>query len=164
MYSPARNNYWRPWLVAIILAIGIFTLRWTTFDFQVWNVDEAIHATVARTLLDGGVLYRDAIDQRTPFSYYAVAAIFYFCGENNIWAMHALASGLIVLTALGLFLVATRWRNTTNGLWAAAFFAILSTTLLYPGDAYALNTEWFVACFTTWAAWARFSIQATRPA
>ena len=154
MYSPARNNYWRPWLVAIILAIGIFTLRWTTFDFQVWNVDEAIHATVARTLLDGGVLYRDAIDQRTPFSYYAVAAIFYFCGENNIWAMHALASGLIVLTALGLFLVATRWRNTTNGLWAAAFFAIFSTTLLYPGDAYALNTEWFVACFTTWAAWA----------
>ena len=31
-----------------------------------WNVDETIHATVAEVLLDGGTLYRDAIDQRTP--------------------------------------------------------------------------------------------------
>ncbi len=148
-----QSNRWLPWLVAGALAVMVFALRWPTFDFRVWNVDEAIHAAVARTLLDGGVLYRDAIDQRTPLSYYAVALLFRAAGENNIWAMHALAALLIAGTAFGLFLIGRRWRGDLCGLWAALLFTVFSSALLYPGDAYALNTEWFVAFFTTWAAW-----------
>ncbi|MSU45622.1 MAG: hypothetical protein EXS42_00480 [Lacunisphaera sp.] len=154
MNAPTRTQHWLPWMVAGILAVGVFALRWPTFDFKVWNVDEAIHAAVARTLLDGGVLYRDAIDQRTPLTYYAVAALFRVSGENNIRAMHVLACALIAATAFGLFLLGRRWWGTVAGLWAALLFAVLSSALFYPGDTYALNTEWFVACFTTWAAWA----------
>ena len=153
MTTATRSLRWLPWMVAALLLAGIFAVRWPTFGFRVWNVDEAIHAAIARTLLDGGVLYRDAIDQRTPLSYYAVAALFRVSGENNIWAMHALASALIAATAFGLFLLGRAWRGNVTGLGAALFFAVFSTTLFYPGDAYALNPEWFVAAFTTWAAW-----------
>ena len=139
-------------MVAGILFAGVFFLRWPTFGFKVWNVDEAIHAAAARTILDGGVLYRDVIDQRTPLTYYTVAALFRVAGENNIWAMHALASALIAATAFGLFVLGRSLFGTGAGLWAALLFAVLSTALFYPGDAYALNTEWFVAAFTTGAA------------
>uniref|UniRef100_UPI0040492E98 hypothetical protein n=1 Tax=Cephaloticoccus sp. TaxID=1985742 RepID=UPI0040492E98 len=66
-------------------------------------MDEGIHATVARTILDGGVMYRDAIDQRTPLSYYLVAFAFAAIGENNMWGLHALLTAMIAATAFGLF-------------------------------------------------------------
>jgi len=152
MTGSSRFSRWLPWLTLAVLAAGVFALRWPTFGFRVWNVDEAIHAAVARSLLDGGVLYRDAVDQRTPLSYYAVAALFKIAGANNVWAMHALAAALIAATMSGLFLLGRRWRGPGTGLWAALLFAVCSTALFYPGDAYALNTEWFVAAFTAWAA------------
>src|SRR3954465_13060750 len=123
---PTRAQPWLPWMVAGLLACGVFALRWPTFEFRVWNVDEAIHAAVARTLLDGGVLYRDAIDQRTPLTYYAVAALFRIFGENNIVAMHALAAALIAATAFGIFLLGRAMRGTGAGLWAALLFAVFS--------------------------------------
>ncbi len=152
--SPNHSGRWLPVIGAGLIVAGVFWLRWPTFGFQVWNVDEAIHAAISRTLLDGGVLYRDAVDQRTPLSYYAVAALFRVAGDNNVWAMHALASALIAATGLGLFALGRAWRGAATGLWAALLFAVGSSALFYPGDAYALNTEWFVAGFTTWAAWA----------
>lgn len=148
-----QSGKWQ-WLGLILLALGVTALRWPTFDFAVWNVDEAIHAAVARALQSGGVLYRDAIDQRTPLTYYAVAALFKFSGANNVWAMHALATALIVGTMAGLFLLARQWHGPATGLAAALLYAVFSSALFYPGDAYALNTEWFVAGFATWAAWA----------
>lgn len=71
-------------LVLVVLTIGVIWLRWPTFGFNVWNVDEAIHAAIARILMDGGVLYQDAIDIRHPLTYYVVAGIFSVFGENNI--------------------------------------------------------------------------------
>lgn len=142
--------------LAFVLALifgWIFFLRAPGFGFAVWNVDEAIHAAAARTLLDGGVLYRDAIDQRTPLTYYAVAGLFALFGENNIWALHAATAALIGLTAFGVFLLGRRWRGRATGLWAAAIFCAFSTNLLYAGDAFAANTEWAVIFFTSWAAW-----------
>src|SRR4051812_31148040 len=154
MTNPAHPSRWMPWLGLALLAVAVFAWRAPTFGFRVWNVDEAIHAAVARTLLDGGVLYRDTVDQRTPLSYYAVAGLFRVTGENNVVAMHALAAALIVLTAAGLFLLGCAWRGTGAGIWAALLFAALSSALFEQGDTYALHTEWFVACFATWAAWA----------
>lgn len=154
MSAPGIRSSKGAWLGLFLLVGVVIALRWPTFGFEVWNVDEAIHAAVARTLQNGGILYRDAIDQRTPLSYYAVAALFTATGANNIWAMHALATALIVGTMVGLFLIGRKWRTPATGLGAALVYGIFSTSLFYPGDAYALNTEWFVAGFTTWAAWA----------
>ena len=149
----ARSTRSIPILVFAGFAIWIFWLRWPSFGGFVWNLDEGIHATIARTILDGGVMYRDAIDQRTPLSYYLVAGIFAFSGVNNLWAVHAAVAGMISATALGVFLLGRRWHGTATGLWAAAVFAAFSSNLFYVGDAYAVSTEWFVILFTTWGAW-----------
>ncbi len=139
--------------VVILLGLWTFWLRWPTFDYAFWNLDEGIYATVARTILEGGVMYRDAIDHRTPLCHYLTAAIFAVSGVNNVWAMHAVLAGMITATAAGLYLLGRRWRDTATGLWAAAVFVALSTDLLYIGDAYSLSTEWCLVFFTTWSAW-----------
>lgn len=143
---------WPEVAVALILLCAVAWLRWPTFGFNYWNVDEAIHATAARIILDGGVLYRDAIDQRTPLSYHAVAAVMAVFGTDNFWAVRGAIALLIAATAFLLFLAGRSLRGLSAGLGAAGLYALLSSSLLYPGDAYAANTEWFVAFFSTAAA------------
>lgn len=140
-------------LVCLLLGAWVFWLRWPYFARPAWNLDEGIYATIARSILDGGVMYRDAIDQRTPLTYYLLAGFFRVFGENNMWAVHALLAGMITATALGLFLIGRRWRGTAAGLWAALVFCACTTNLFYIGDSYSLGTEWFVILFTTWSTW-----------
>ncbi len=140
-------------LTALLLTAWIFFLRWPSFGGTVWNLDEGIHATIARTILDGGVMYRDAIDLRTPLSYYLVAGIFAVSGSNNLWAVHAVLAAMISATALGVFLLGRHWHGPATGLWGAAVFGAFANSLLYVGDTYAVTTEWFVILFTTWSAW-----------
>ncbi|HLP03538.1 MAG TPA: glycosyltransferase family 39 protein [Opitutaceae bacterium] len=140
-------------LVCAALLGWVLLLRWPSFSATLWNVDEAIHAAVARTLLDGGTLYRDAIDQRTPVTYWLVAGVFAIFGDNNLFALRLALAGLIAATAFILFLLARRARGTAAGLWAAGIFTALSTNLLPPSDAFAAHTEWAVIAFTTAGAW-----------
>jgi 4-amino-4-deoxy-L-arabinose transferase-like glycosyltransferase len=153
MSRPLKNSFpWREILAAFFLLGGVLWLRWPSLGFGLWNVDEAIHAAVARTLLDGGVLYRDAVDLRAPLSYYAEAAVFALAGENNLWAMRFLIALLIAGTAWSLFVAGRHLRGFAAGAGAGLIFAILTSCLFYPVDAYASNTEWFLAFFTAAAA------------
>ncbi|MBX3749979.1 MAG: glycosyltransferase family 39 protein [Opitutaceae bacterium] len=140
-------------LVFLVLAVGTWWLRAPSFGFKCWNVDEAIHASIARTLIDGGVLYRDAVDQRTPLTYGVMAAILAIAGETNLHAVHATVAMIVALTAWLLFLVARRLAGTAAAWWAGGLYAILATGMFYQGDANAYVTEWFVAAFTSGAAW-----------
>lgn len=139
-------------LLLLALAASALWLRWPGLGFAVWNVDEAIHSAVARTLLDGGVLYRDAIDQRTPLTYYLVAAVYAVAGTNNLFALHVVVALLVAGTAFCLLLAARAWGRPGAGAWAAALYVVLGTVLLYEGDANAFNTEWVLAFFTALAA------------
>lgn len=138
--------------LGLAVTVWIFWLRWPSFH-AIWNLDEGIYATIARTILDGGAMYRDAIDQRTPLSYYLIAPVMSVAGPNPLWMLHLFLACLISATALAVFLIARHWQGNQVGIWAVGVFAALSSSLLYPGDAYALNTEWFVIFFTSWSAW-----------
>lgn len=142
-----------PAAAVLLLAGWIFFLRAPSFAASLWNVDEGIHAAVASTLRHGGVLYRDAIDQRTPLSYHAFSAVFAVCGENNLAAVRALVALLLGATAGGLFLLARRAAGTPVAAVAAVLFAALSTNALVPSDAFAAHTEWFAIVCTAWGAW-----------
>lgn len=139
-------------LITVLLGLALFGsilwLRWPSFGFDLWSLDEAIHATAARVILHGGTLYTDVIDQRTPLSYYAVAGVFAMFGENNLWAVRFGIAVLVTATAYMLGITASRWRGRSAGIWTSVIYAILASTLFFPGDANAAHTEWFVAFFT----------------
>ncbi len=162
MTSRFRPPPFLAFAVAAILTAWIFWLRAPTFSVPLWNIDEANLAVAARMILDGDVLYRDIVDHRTPFSYYATAALFAFTGVSTT-ALHIFTAGLTAATAFLLFLFGRRIRNTATGLWAAFIFGALASYLLHPADAYALHTEWFLILFTSAAAWTFFNSPSTAP-
>ena len=135
-------------VMAFILLGWVLWLRGPSFEANMWNVDETIHATIAEVLLDGGVLYRDAIDQRTPLSYYAVAAAFGLTG-SSLPATRVFIALLIVGTALMLSRTAFRVNGPITSIGAALVFAAFANYLLMPEDTFAVHTEWFVVFFTT---------------
>lgn len=140
-------------LLMIVAVIGwISWLRGPSLSIPVWNVDETIHATVAEVILDGGTLYRDAIDQRTPLTYYVTAAVFAI-SDSSLTALRGLVMLMIALTALTLGQIAYRINGPLTGYGTTIIFAALSTFLLYPPDTFSAHTEWFVVLFTTGAAW-----------
>src|SRR6478609_5647758 len=115
-----------PYTLGTVLLIfaGVFWLRGATFGGNLWNVDESIHAAAARTILDGGVLYRDACDIRNPLSYYAFAAVFAVAGENNLAAVRLLVALLIAATAVFLYFSGRALRRPLAGLAAAGLFTV----------------------------------------
>lgn len=151
--KPSILPHLRLALVLLVLVGGTWWLRAPSFGFKCWNVDEAIHASIARALLDGGVLYRDAVDQRTPLTYCVMAGILALAGETNLHAVHASVAVLVALTSWLLFLLARRLAGTAAAWWAGGLYAVLATGMFYQGDANAYVTEWFVAAFTSGAAW-----------
>lgn len=152
MSAPDPRSFRLTLLIGLLLTAAVLWLRWPSLDFRVWNVDEAIHSAIARILNEGGVLYRDAIDQRTPLSYYVAAALYRVTGEGNIWALHVFTALLIAATSLLLNSLGRLAGRPGTGFWAAALYAVLSTGMMWHGDAFAFNTEWLVALFTSAAA------------
>ncbi|WP_221032942.1 ArnT family glycosyltransferase [Actomonas aquatica] len=149
-FTSLRKN-WLLLLVAALLTAWIFWLRAPTWSTAIWNVDEAIHTSVADVILDGGVIYRDAIDQRTPLTYYVFAAVYSITG-NSLPAMRVVLTAMIVATMLLLGAVVRRHHGNITALLAALTYGALTSKLLQPADAYAVHTEWFVALFSTAAA------------
>ncbi|HEX2861417.1 MAG TPA: glycosyltransferase family 39 protein, partial [Lacunisphaera sp.] len=147
-FAQATQRTGAAWAAFFLLTVALW-LRWPAFGFSLWNVDEAIHAAAARVILEGGVLYRDAIDQRTPLSYYVVAGVFALFGENNLWAVRCFVALLIAATGWLLFLAARRIAPVAAGVAAGTLYVLLASATLFQGDANAANSEWFVAFFSS---------------
>lgn len=140
-----------PWIAGGALIVWVCFLRGPSFGHLMWNVDETIHAAIAQLLLDGGTLYTDAIDQRTPLTYHVFAVMFGLAGPSLV-PVRVLVAVLIAIAAWLLGRTASRIHGLPTGIGAALAFVAFSTHLLFPGDVLAVHTEWFVLFFTTAAA------------
>ncbi|MBK9258264.1 MAG: glycosyltransferase family 39 protein [Polyangiaceae bacterium] len=91
--------------------------------------DQGIYSVVARTVLEGGMPYRDAWDFKPPgiFLVYAVARAVFGSGE---WPIRALEVLGVALTCLGLVELTRRhWNNTQMGLMAAVIMTFAHAQL-----------------------------------
>ncbi len=151
-------------LVALLLfcLIGVALSRVPWMGRDIWNLDEGSTFTMAHQVLDGGVLYRDAADNRSPLVPYLKALIFAVFGEWNAGAIHLALAVLIGLTTFGL-----GWIGLRLGGWSLAWPTVISAWFLQifwidVGDAMSANTEWFVIAFST-AAFALFVASVEKP-
>ena len=149
-------------LLALLLITAAFGLRAPFLQRAIWNVDEGITATAAEQILAGGVLYRDAADQRNPLVPYLKAGIFAVCGEWNTTAVHVVLAVLLGLGAVALWQLARRLGHDRAGLAAAAVFTVLCFMLPERSDAMAAHTEWFLIVFSI-AGFLAFAAATERP-
>src|SRR5919108_2646627 len=104
------------WINAIIIALVVI-LRAPTLWPSMYTVDEAYYATIANDILDGGTVYRTAVDTKPPGMYYIYASVFQFAGRNNLLAVHILAILVVAATALVVRRIGARVADDWGGAW-----------------------------------------------
>lgn len=141
------------WLFGATLLVTALALRAPGMAKQIWNLDEASTFTMAEIVRDGGVLYRDAADNRTPLVPYLKAAIFTVVGDWNLTAVHWAVALMLGLTAVWLWRLARAAGDATTGRWGAVFFTLLSFTYLTVVDTMTAHTGWFLVFFSALGLW-----------
>lgn len=126
---------------ALILAFG-FLLRAPYFLHRMQDIDEGSYAAIASAMLDGGLPYRDGVENKFPGIFYLYAAVFAAAGKYNMLAVHLFTFLWTVLTAALIGLLALRLSGRTASV-LAFFFYMVFTTVLYP-KMLAANSEIFM--------------------
>ncbi|MCC6414936.1 MAG: hypothetical protein IT582_03390 [Opitutaceae bacterium] len=138
-------------LFGLLLVVTALALRAPGMARQIWNLDEASTFTMAEIVRDGGVLYRDAADNRTPLVPYLKAGIFALVGDWNVTGAHWLVAAMLGLTAVWLWRLARAAGDAATGRWGAVFFTLLSFTYLTVMDTMTAHTGWFLVFFSALA-------------
>ncbi len=127
-------------ILFIIVVAAVLRAPYASVPF--FNVDEALIATIADILLDGGVLYRDVWEHQTPLAYCIYSVVFILFGKHNMTAIHLFGIGWIILTALMIYKVADEFfgNKIKPGFLAALFYVIFISTY-ESWDVLAINTE-----------------------
>ncbi|WP_264488259.1 ArnT family glycosyltransferase [Luteolibacter arcticus] len=103
--------------------VAFFLVQILTFDY---GRDQGIYAVVARSIVDGGMPYRDAWDFKPPgiFVLYAIARVLF--GANE-WGIRLLEC--IFIAAMGICLV--RWARAVFAPKLSGYFAIALAVLIH---------------------------------
>jgi len=125
-------------LIAAICAIPV--VLYVPFLTEPFMRDEGFYAAVAQKMLDGGIPYRDAFDDKPPivFAWYALSFLMF--GEH-VWAPRLLVSLLLSATTLLVYLQGRLLFGGQAGLVAALAFALSIGLAVFETNA---NTEYFM--------------------
>jgi 4-amino-4-deoxy-L-arabinose transferase-like glycosyltransferase len=133
------------WVNVIIITIVVI-LRFPTLLPSLYNADEGYYGIIANDTLDGGTLYRTAVDTKPPGIYYVYIAVFKVAGKNNLLAVHVLAILVVAVTALVVRRISARVGDDWAGAWSGIGYAVF-VHAYWPGDTLAANTEIFASFF-----------------
>ncbi|MEM7351450.1 MAG: glycosyltransferase family 39 protein, partial [Acidobacteriota bacterium] len=153
MVARRRAGAAPPWhrstALKVFFFVGLFVvlcyLRMPLEQYPIRDVDESVSALIAASWLEGGVPYRDAIDQRGPLTYVIYALVFAVGGIHNMAAVHWALLLLILGAAWLLFDFSRQLRPGPAGAamaYSAAFFFVLSTYTYRRSQMLAFHTEW----------------------
>src|SRR5205823_13103744 len=131
------------WVNVIIIAL-IVILRAPTLLPSLYTTDEGYYGTIANDILDGGAVYRTAVDTKPPGMYYIYAGVFRVAGRNNLFAVHLLAIFVVVATALVLRRIGARVAGDWAGAWSGIGYAVF-VHAYWPGDTLCANSEIFAS-------------------
>jgi len=126
---------------ASLLAIGSAPIFLRTFVN-----DDSTYALVARKLAAGGLLYRDAVDNKPPLIYLTFGAAYALFGNASLAVVKLLAVAVDLACAGLLLLIGRRLFSPRVGALAALFFSAAAVTGLAE-DFAAPNTECFMNLF-----------------
>jgi hypothetical protein len=140
--EPLTDSGWRLAIAcALLLAIGSAPIFLRSFVN-----DDSTYALVARKLAAGGLLYRDAVDNKPPLIYLTFAAAYGLFGNASLAAVKLLAIAVDLACAGLILVIGRRLFGARVGALAALFFSAAAVTGLAE-DFAAPNTECFMNLF-----------------
>ncbi|MFL5304497.1 MAG: glycosyltransferase family 39 protein [Polyangia bacterium] len=145
--SAAARIDFRPALLVVAVTV---VLRAPSFVYPIMDIDEGSYAAIACRMLNGGLPYRDGVENKFPAIFYLYTAVFRLFGRYDMRAVHVLAAVAAVCTALAIGAIAAtlvRRRDDDDhrarqARWLAALlYAVFSAS--YEPKVLAANTELF---------------------
>jgi len=125
----------------LLLAIcSLPVLLYLPFLNEPFLRDEGFFASVAQLMLDGGIPYRDAFDNKPPliFGWYSLSFLFF--GES-VWAPRLMVSLLLSATTLLVYIQGRLMFSQSAAFIAAAAFAVSTGFAAFETNA---NVEYFL--------------------
>ncbi|MBN1569533.1 MAG: hypothetical protein JXA73_16940 [Acidobacteria bacterium] len=101
-------------IIALILLFGFF-LRIPYFFHTMQDIDEGSHAAIATALLNGGLPYIDAVDNKPPGIFYVYLVTFFLFGKYNMAAVHMVTFLWTIATAAILGILAKKLEGDRMG-------------------------------------------------
>ncbi len=154
---PVRAWYRSAALAGAFFAALFLLLVWLRAphpDLPIRDVDEAVSALIAASWLEGGVPYRDAIDQRGPVTYLIYAAVFAATSAHDMAAVRWALLLLILASCWVVFRLGRRLRPGGAGAavgYLAAFLVAVSSFTYRRSQMLAFHTEWPLMLFAALA-------------
>ena len=133
----------------LLLLVGALALRWNGLDQPHWGIDEGVTFTLAQQIVEGDVLYRDAVDHRTPLVPYLKAAILIVAGDWNLSAVRGVVALLLGWSAVLIWRLAKQLGDEPTGIAAAGLHLFATTIYLGVPDRPSGSTAWFLVFFAT---------------
>ena len=132
-----RSRYWLAGSIFVVLVKAIPTLR-----FPIGG-DHAVYLTLGQCVLDGGVLYQDCWDTKSPGIFFLFALIVKLFGVT-MWGMRVADLAWLLLSSYLLFKFAERFLGP-----AAAALSVIVSGFWYvdQGYWYTAQTESFLMVF-----------------
>ena len=150
--------WWRSGALAGAFFVALFLLlvwlRAPHPDLPIRDVDESVSALIAASWLEGGVPYRDAIDQRGPVTYLIYAAVFAATSVYDMAAVHWALLLLILGTCWVVFRLGRRLRPGAPGAalgYLAALLVAVASFTYRRSQMLAFHTEWPLMLFSALA-------------
>src|SRR5262249_41489934 len=131
------------WVNVVIIALVVI-LRSPTLLPSMYISDEGYYGTIANDMLDGGTVYRTAVDTKPPGMYYIYAGVFQVAGRNNLLAVHILAILVVAATALVVRRIGARVANDWAGAWSGIGYAVF-VHAFRPDDTLGADSEIFAS-------------------
>src|SRR5205809_6609200 len=131
------------WVNVVIIALVVI-LRSPTLLPSMYLIDEAYYGTIANDILDGGTVYRTAVDTKPPGMYYIYAGVFQVAGRNNLLAVHILAILVVAATALVVRRIGARVADDWAGAWSGIGYVVFLHAYR-PDDTLGANSEIFAS-------------------
>lgn len=128
--------------IALILLFGCL-LRIPYFFHKMQDIDEGSHAAAAAALMNGGLPYLNAVNNKPPGIFYIYKGTFVLFGRYNMGAVHFVTFLWTLATAAVLGVLAGRLGGKSAALFTILFYTTF-TAALYP-KMIAGNSEIFMA-------------------
>ncbi|MBI4629812.1 MAG: glycosyltransferase family 39 protein [Candidatus Rokubacteria bacterium] len=142
-----HGNRLRSVLALAVLAAVIAAARLLTYD-EPLERDITGAAVMGRELLEGRALYSDVWDHKPPAMHVTHALSQRVAGYGR-GAIYLLGTTAAIVTLLGVHAAGVAAGGPTAGLWAAAFWTVVSGDLWLQGNQ--PNTEAFINACLVWA-------------
>ncbi|MFC1668932.1 ArnT family glycosyltransferase, partial [Spirochaetota bacterium] len=114
--------------IFFVIIVLVFILRISGLYQPILDIDESVFSEFANIILDGGLPYIDAIDNKPPLNYYFFALVFKVFGKNNLPSVHLVTIFIVIATSIFVYLLTKEIFNKRAGVISALLFVFLAHT------------------------------------